>query len=151
MRFLLIDDEEYKRERISDFIANVLPSAGVVCALSVQEGLQVIKKNAIDLILLDMSLPIFSYSINEQGFQHNSYGGKDILDFLDSFEFYIPVIVITAFDRFGSEANALTLGELDEELKREYSNVYKGSVWYNSLEDSWQERLSNLINSIFNI
>ncbi|SMB79553.1 response regulator receiver protein [Hymenobacter roseosalivarius DSM 11622] len=147
MELLLIEDNEHKSLRIQEFLNNALKNTKVTTASSVQAGLQKIRASAPDLILLDMSLPAFTYTNNDNGFQHSSYAGKDILEYLDSFEINIPVIVITAFTTFGEQKNALTLEELDSVFVKDYPEYYIGSVWYSSLEDGWKSKLLTLINS----
>lgn len=150
MNILFIEDDEHKMARVRELILSEWPLYIVDIAKSVQEGLQIIRKTKLDLVLLDMSLPIFNYSANENGFKHSSYGGEDILDFMENYEINVPVIVITAFDRFGSDTNATTLNDLNTRYFKEYAQIFVGSVWYSSLEDVWQNELLRMIYDIKN-
>ncbi|WP_303312786.1 response regulator [Hymenobacter sp. BT730] len=151
MKILLIEDDEHKWERLKNFLESTLEFPELILAKSVQEGLTSLRHFVPDLMVLDMSLPVFTYSAKEQGFQHSSYAGKDILEHLFHFDINVPVIIFTAFDRFGDDNNAVTLSELDLEFKRDYPEQYVGCVWYNSLEDGWQDELLKLINQKFKI
>lgn len=148
MRILLIEDNEHKGARIAEFILDSMQDIEFKTASSVQEGLKRISHDHPDIILLDMSLPAFNYTANDNGFQHSSYAGKDILEYLDSFEIDTPVIVITAFTTFGEDKNALTFDELHSKFMKDYPDYYIGSIWYSSLEDSWKNKLLSLIKSI---
>ncbi|GEM_PF-1285506 len=148
MTVLLIEDESHKAERIKNILSAQYKNLNLIEASSVQEGIEFLQRELPQLILLDMSLPIFPYSPQESGFQHNSYGGEDILEYLDVHEIMIPVVVITAFDKFGNSANALTLNDLDQKYRRTFGDIYIGAILYSPVEDSWQSALKTAIENI---
>jgi len=149
MKILLIEDDAHKADRIIHFLYSNYEYSELDLAKSVQEGIEKLKASSPSIILLDMSLPVFAYDSREQGFMHNSYAGEDILEHLDNFDIEIPVIVITAFDRFGDEKNAYTLEQLNNKLKFNYSNNYLGAVSYNPIDNDWQRELLNFISISF--
>lgn len=150
MRLILVEDDEHKERRIEEFINSVFTNVILTKARSIQSGIKALEAYIPDLILLDMSLPVFDYSPGEQGFQHLSYGGRDIMDYIDGYDMQVPVIVVTAFNRFGDETDAFSLEELGTQLGKEYPNLYSGIVWYNALEDIWKNQLISLIDKALN-
>ncbi|WP_092743777.1 response regulator [Hymenobacter psychrophilus] len=145
MNLLLVEDNEHKSARIQEFLHSAVPRVDIVCAQSVQEGLKRIRERIPDIVLLDMSLPAFNNTIHDSGFKHTSYAGKDVLEYLDSFEIEVPVIIITAFTTFGADKNAFSLEELNAKFTADFPDHYVGTVWYSSLEHNWKEKLLELI------
>lgn len=145
MRILLVEDDSHKREEVVAFILKLQLDCIVETANSIQTGIDAVRRSAADLVLLDMSLPVFDYSVTEDGFKHVSFGGRDFLDFLERATIQTKVIVLTAFDRFSEGADAVTLEKLSEELCREFPDHYVGSIWYSTLHDDWKARLAELL------
>lgn len=147
MTLLLIEDNEHKSARIQEFLHSALTSVEIVCAQSVQEGIKKIRAWVPDIVLLDMSLPAFNNTLQDNGFKHSSYAGKDVLEYIDNFEIEVPVIIITAFTTFGSDKNAFSLEELNAKFTADFPDHYVGTVWYSSLEHKWKEKLIELIHT----
>lgn len=148
---LFVEDDEHKMFRVVAFLKNKFNDFQIEIARSVQGGLRYLQSHHPELIILDMSLPVFDYSTEERGFQHLAFGGKDILEYLDSLERAIPVIVLTAFEQYGSGKTAVTLEELHQNLLSEFPEQYIGHVWYSALEDKWQDELYTLSKKAFQI
>lgn len=147
MNILLIEDNEYKSARIQEVIYSSLTFVNITSARSIHESLKKIREQVPDVVLLDMSLPTFNNTVHDSGFQHSSYAGRDVLEYLDNFEIEVPVIVITAFTTFGSDENALSLEELNTRFIADFPDHYIGAVWYSSLEHNWKESLLTLIHT----
>ena len=64
MEILLIEDNEHKKARIEKLLTQALIKPVLSFASSVQEGLKFLRNRKPDLILLDMSLPVFNYSVS---------------------------------------------------------------------------------------
>jgi hypothetical protein len=56
----------------------------------------------------------------------------------------VPTIVVTNFDRFGEEAEEVTLSELKIELGQRFID-YVGTVHYRSNVDDWKSQLRHLV------
>jgi CheY-like chemotaxis protein len=144
---LVIEDDEHKLERMLAFLRGLVlhTDLSIEVARSVRSGIECLIRFIPDLILLDMSLPVFDYSPRERGFQHLSYGGRDILDFLDEQDNCVPVVIVTAFETFGRDTEAMNLTELNVLLLNQYPDLYRGTVSYGALQDVWQEDLTRII------
>lgn len=140
MKMLLIEDDDYKAAQIVDFL-NPVHSIKVVKAY--QSGLRAIMSEQFDILLLDMSMPSFELST-----RHRSFGGKDILFEMRRKNVEIPTIVVTQYSVFDVERENVTLSQLDEQLKKEFDDVYYGMVHYNAASIDWTGKLQKIIESV---
>jgi hypothetical protein len=98
-----------------------------------------------DLLLLDMTLPIFDISENEDGFDTEPFAGEKILREMKRRQIVIPTIVVTQFETLGEANERLSLAELRDRLKRDYPGTYKGTIYYSPGESGWNTELAQLL------
>ncbi len=149
MDILLIEDENDKINHIKSYIKSTFDNIFVDVAKSYTSGVAKIYTKTLDLILLDMSLPL--NDINEDNIEENefeTFGGIDILDEMKRVNKKIKVVVITAFDILGEDEKQINLSQLDEEMKQNYKDIYLGCIHYNSSAIEWKEYLYEYINKI---
>ncbi|TFG38964.1 MAG: sigma-54-dependent Fis family transcriptional regulator, partial [Candidatus Aminicenantes bacterium] len=91
---LVIDDEPV----LQDVLGTLLRGAGFDyhCATSAAEGLQQIRDEDIDVVLLDLMLP--------------DRPGLELIPEIKSFDPHLPVVVITAYSSVESAIEAMRLG-----------------------------------------
>ncbi|UHS55579.1 response regulator [Agrobacterium vaccinii] len=148
MKFLLVEDDENKREQIVRWVAELYPDAEFTLARSLQSGVRAVKENAVECVLLDMTLPNYDVGPEEPGGRKtHSFGGRELLKQMDRFDIDIPVIVITQFETFGKSPDAMDLGELDVQLAKEHRN-YIASIYYHASMHGWKEKLRICISGI---
>jgi CheY-like chemotaxis protein len=143
MRILLIEDDENKRNQILAFLKATYTLLELDLAGSYQSGLKRLLVGAYDIVLLDMTIPTFDVTGVDDGGRPQAYGGRELLRQMSRRGILTPVLVITQFDRFGEHRNAVTLEQLDAMLRREHSNLYRGSVHYDSSLEGWKEELAS--------
>lgn len=137
-----------KLQRVQEVVRNVIPDAQVDVTKSLNSALRILLSKKFDLILLDMSLPTFDISEEEDGGRPQGYGGKEILRQLKRKKIVAPVILVTQFDSFGEGSKSQNLKELSDELTRNYSSLYKGAVYYNSAVEEWKNLLQKKLNDV---
>jgi len=143
MNILIIEDDKIKLERLVSFFK----SETVSIKESYHSGLrELIQKNDIDLLILDMSLPLWEGTEQGSGENNEQFGGTNILRELKRRKRNIPVILVTMFDVFAD--GSLTFQQLNAQLSELYSPFYKGGVFYNASEDKWKYDLENLVNQV---
>lgn len=144
MKVLIVEDTDVKLEQlISFFTANY--NADITQAKSFKNGSSEIKNGEFDIIILDMSMPTYDISEGDRGGGLRHFAGRDLLSKI-SRKGNTPVIVITRFDVLGPEDNKISLAEYDKRLTKEFSNNYRGYVFYDEASTSiWMNRLKNLI------
>jgi CheY-like chemotaxis protein len=148
MRVLLVEDDENKRSQVSAFVRETAPHIQLEIARSLQSGLAIVRASpAPDLILLDMTLPTYDVGPDEPGGQIHPLGGRQFLAQMDRFDINVPVVVVTQFETFDEDRDAMTLRDLDVELRKRFANVYKGTVYYHAAIADWKELLLRYITS----
>lgn len=146
MKILYVEDEEVKAKEVLD----VLNNKGIInFRKSLNSGLAAIQEETFDLILLDMSLPLYDYSsVDENENDFETFAGIDILEELDRKGRDDKVVIITAFDILGEGENEITMVQLDEELQEEYEDVYLGLIYYDSSSLEWRRSLKKLLEEL---
>lgn len=133
-RILVVDDSSLNREMLADFVD--LLGHDALLAENGQVGLDRIKKDAPDIILLDLDMPVMS--------------GLELLSVLASDEAYkhIPIIVISGRDDMEHMTGAIALGATDFLSKPFNPTILearlKSSIEKKDLRDRERELLSSL-------
>lgn len=136
-KILIVDDENLKSEQIKSFLSRTIKHVEFDTAMALNEGLLKAIRNKYDLILLDMSLPIFD---KEESSNFNSYGGIDFLKEMKRKRSNKPVLVITQYELLGEGLYQRTAHSIDEECKNTFDN-YNGMIIYSSIDNSWEKDL----------
>ncbi len=146
MKVLIVEDDDHKRSDLEEFVREYYDVKELLTARSFQSGIRSILGNSPDFVFLDMTMRNFDRTLTEDGGRPHPFAGREILRQMQRSRVSIPVLVVTHFDRFGEEANFVTLEELTEELSSKFSN-YIGTVHYRSNVDDWKPALTELIGS----
>lgn len=147
---ILIEDDSKKIEDIKEYVTKQLGCEIFTVKESYQSGIREILQNDYDLLLLDMSIPTFDKTPVESGGPYEKFGGYKVLREIIRKKRPVKTILITMFDDFGESDLSITLSQIDQSLKQEFSNVYLGSVFYHARENKWQEDLKTIIQEIQN-
>jgi DNA-binding NarL/FixJ family response regulator len=145
MRILLIEDDINKMRRIAAEIREFCGEAEIIESRSYRSGLQALMSDSFEFVLLDMSLPTFDITEDEDGFQVDPFSGRNILAEMDRKGIKAQTVVITMFETFGEGDDLMTLEELDKDLAQSYPTIYCGAIYYNSAEVNWKESLKKLM------
>jgi len=147
---ILIEDDSKKIEDIKEYVTKQLGCEIFTVKESYQSGIREILQNDYDLLLLDMSIPTFDKTPEESGGSYEKFGGYKVLREIIRKNRPVKTILITMFDDFGESDLSITLSQIDQSLKQEFSNIYLGSVFYHARENKWQEDLKTIIQEIEN-
>ncbi len=148
MKILLAEDDLHKSEQIRKLTIAILPTAELFEARSFRSSVRSLRSRAFDLVLLDMSMPAFDITDDEDGGRHDPYAGREVLSEMERFRIFVPVIVITQFDRFGSGERATTLEDLDSMLRSKFPRNYSGYVFFDAMTETWRDALRVQILSV---
>lgn len=133
MEILYVEDEQNKAHQVMQVIKDNIPSANIYLRNSYNAALMEINRETLDLVLLDMSLPLYDISKcmeYEEDNDFETFAGIDLLEELVRLDSTKKVIIITAFDVLGEDDNRINLMQLDQKMKSEYRNNYRGTVIY---------------------
>jgi DNA-binding NarL/FixJ family response regulator len=145
VKILLIEDDINKMRSIAAEIRRVQGDAEIIEAKSYQSGMRNLMSQPFDFVLLDMSLPTFDISQDEDGFQVDAFSGRNILAEMERKGVNVRTAVITMFETFGEGEDLMTLEELDNDLAQRYPAIYCGTIYYNSSQVNWKESLQKLL------
>jgi DNA-binding NarL/FixJ family response regulator len=145
MQILIVEDDEYKRRKVADLVADVLPNALISEARSLHSGLRALTSSDHDLAILDMTMPTFDISAEEDGGRPQAYAGRELLRHMRRRNVQTPVVVLTQFDRFGEEAEFSTLADLDADLRMQHAGNYRGAIFYDTVYESWRSELAEFL------
>jgi CheY-like chemotaxis protein len=151
MKILLVEDDEEKAKKISEFIATDFAGSHVSLAKSFASGLRaaITECASLDVILLDMSMPNYDVSVQEPGGgAQESFAGRDMLAQMRLRGLSIPTVVITMFASFGKEETRKSLEQLAAELHDKYAPTFRGVVYYNPMQEGWREALRKHLRNI---
>src|SRR4051794_17674841 len=123
-KILLIEDDDKKIKDIAEFINGRYDNKSLIIKKSYQSGLKELIQGNYDLLLLDMSIPTWEKSIEESGGDYEKFGGYKILREIIRKNIQVKTILITMFDDFGESDTSITLNQLNEILKEEFSNFF---------------------------
>lgn len=146
MNILYVEDEEVKAKEV---LASLDERYNVDLRKSLSKGLSAIQEKQYDLVLLDMSLPLYDYdSEDEDENDFETFAGIDILEELIRKSRNDKVVVITAFDILGEGENEITMLQLDENLQEEYKEIYLGLIYYDSSSLEWRRNLQSILEDL---
>jgi len=141
MKILIVEDDENKRNHLTNFIMAEFPDFEISTAKSYQSGLRALVGFEYELVLLDMTMPTFDIDINEEGGRPQAYAGRELLRQMRRRNIETPVLIVTQFDKFGDSTSSITLKELDLKLKKEHQDNYLGAIYYNVTFSDWKKEL----------
>lgn len=147
MRILLIEDELTKEQDIVNFLSETNSVESIMVRRSITSGVIEIRENQYDVILLDMSLPIYDnedvkYMENNE---FETFGGNFVLDELDRIDYRAKVIVITAFDKLGEGQRQIGLSQVEEGLLKDFPDIFAGTVFYDASSIEWKKKLKEFL------
>lgn len=145
MKILLIEDDVNKRNSISQLLVKHWPEISIVNKSSRQSGLRACVTDDFDLLLLDMSLPLYEVSSSESGYEFRHFAGLEIMEELTRYGKSVPTVVITQFEVFGEAESRMSFRELVVELEKRFIDTFKGAVFYSAASTAWEKELIELL------
>lgn len=140
---LFIEDNKTKSEEIKKYLITELKIENVVIKESFVGGLKEIFTHNYDLLLLDMSLPVRDDDNMINDFLQ--LGGHKILSEMKRKKKTIPTIVVTMYSEFNTGNSLLDLDNISQIIEKDFSEFYKGYVYFSSQNIIWQSELKKLI------
>lgn len=143
MKILIIEDDKIKIDKLSTLLAG----NEIIISEAFQPGLMELRQNYFDLLILDMTMPLWERTKNDISQHYEQLGGEKILREMKRKNITIPVILFTMFDKFPIGDEIVTFNQINEKYLEHY-DFYVGGVYYDSIQDNWKTELQLLINSL---
>lgn len=146
MRMLIVENDPIKSNQVLSFLEDDLNISKeyIVIKRSFQSGLEAVLTMPFDLLILDMSIPTFDITESDDGGETLDRGGEIILQEMEREGVIIPALILTQYEEFDN----ISLEEIDNGLRMEYSRFYLGCIYYNIAEDKWQNDLKETIEKL---
>ncbi len=144
MNILIVEDNKNKLAQVSLFLKEYYPDCIIEYVESFKAGVNKVYENKWDLIILDITLPIYTVTPIEDGGAAKPVGGKEIMKRMLNRHVFIPVIVITLFETF--DGGKISLDSLNKEFEKDFSKIWRGTVFYES--DDWRIDLKKTLDKM---
>lgn len=149
VEFILIEDDDFKKNKVLDFLSEKFHERDIPCAKSVTSALALLKLiQGKHVVLLDMSLPTYDQESQLDTGRPQGFGGIDILRYMEFIGDERKVIIITQFDNFTVNGENISLQDISERLRIEFTDSCIGVVQFDVISDSWKNELLELIKSV---
>lgn len=145
MNILIIEDNEFKRKKLYDFLINLEYISNIDTAFSYSSGLRKCLNNDYDLLILDMSMPTYDKNSTETGGRFRTYGGREIVRQLQRKKKIKSFIIVSQYPKFSENDETLSLEEIGNSLSETLSEEYIGLVFYDTSSAVWKAELEKLI------
>ena len=140
MRVLIVEDDANKMKALSDFLGEY-PVVDIVTRMSYHSSILTLLKEPFDLVLLDMTIPLYDITPRDTGGRPLPLGGRDILFTISRKKIQTKVIVVTQYESF----EGTSLSQLEHDLRDSFPNLYCGSVYYKTTQNLWKEQLNKIL------
>ena len=148
MRVLLVEDIEYKRDKVITLLKSLSEEIILDIAKSYVTGVNAIIDNSYDLVILDMSLPTYDKGPTENGGRFRVYGGKDIIRKIMRTSNCPEVVVLTQHTTFGEVGEQKNTDTLSEELKNIMGGKFSGIINYDTTKPQWKEEITRIVKGL---
>jgi CheY-like chemotaxis protein len=141
MKVLLVEDDENKKSQILEYYQGQFPGDELLCEDSMVGGLRTARKERPQFVILDMTLPNYSISSGQGYNPMRPFGGRDFLRQLQRLSIGAQAVVLTQFETFGVPPDQVDLQSLNRELRKDFPELFLGSIYYHASKSSWQSEL----------
>jgi len=142
MKVLLVEDDENKKSRILEYYEGQFPGDELLSEDSMVGGLRTARKERPQFVILDMTLPNYSISSGQGYNPMRPFGGRDFLRQLQRLSIGARAVVLTQFETFGVPPDQVDLQSLNRELRKDFPELFLGSIYYHASKSSWQSELA---------
>ena len=148
MKILLVEDIEYKRDKVIGLLESISADVSVDVAKSYVSAVNSATSTTYDLIILDMSLPTYDKGPNENGGRFRVYGGKDIIRKLMRGKEHPVVVVLTQHTTFGEIGEQKNTDTLSQEVNALMGSKFIGILKYDSTKPQWKDEIKKVVQDL---
>lgn len=141
-RILLVEDDEIKKEQINSSLSSINNKCKIDNASALNSGLKKLCENEYEVIILDMSLPIFERGSSKR---FDTFAGISFLDEMKRINNNTPVVILTQYSTFSDDNNNdYSLDEIKQQCLYEYSN-FIDVIYYMDIQ--WKDSIKRIMES----
>ena len=142
---LLVEDDQFKREKIIDALKSQGLADGLVLASSVHMAVRELEEHAFDLIILDMALPSHTVGPGESPPNSMLSGGMEVIMELSYRGRNDPLIVLTQYPEIEIEGELLDLERSASKLKEMFGSLVRATILYEHQGEEWKRLLDQAL------
>jgi ActR/RegA family two-component response regulator len=140
MRILLVEDDRYKSAAIIHWLNSEFRDVAVDLADSYRDGCILALRGTYDFLVLDMALPAHT-TFAGNGKDPIVNGGELIIREMLDEDVPFNALILTQYETFNGE----TIEAIEERLMEFCGDRFWGCISYNSQDDSWKNKLKEII------
>lgn len=146
---LLVEDSSHKRSRISEFLKTLDLDIKIAEAFSFTSGCRALEAgHDFRLVLLDLSLPTYDKTGEDDGGRFRTFGGREIARKVIRRNSKVKLLFVTQYESFPEGGRSYTFDAIKDQLKEECGTNYAGMVRYDSAKASWKEELHKALRAV---
>ncbi|ACH65337.1 hypothetical protein VFMJ11_1725 [Aliivibrio fischeri MJ11] len=146
-KILLIEDGEYKSERVMDFLRHEAEIKSVTLRQSYSSAVKELVDGDYDFAVIDMSLPTFDQNSGEISDDFRAFAGLDIARQIVRRKIDIEFIFLTQYQSLTDDSNSMNIQDIDLLASDKYEGKYQGCIYYEHAGSSWKEHLKKVLTS----
>lgn len=146
MIIVLVEDDQQKLEYVKAEILKSLPNAKIVTAASYKSGVIAAKREPLDLLIVDMTLPTVDRKKRDRGYKELPFGGEELLTELNDDGLFPRCILISSFESFVHGQSRRTFVSIAEGVEKVMGNKLLGAIHYEGPSaQAWRQRLGDVL------
>lgn len=149
-RILIVEDNPVKLDKIVSLFESIVLDLDIDEAESFNSAWSKLQlnKGKYDLIILDLSLPLFDASISNNSNEFRVLGGKELASKLVKRKVKTPFIFLTAYSVFDDKVYKYTFEDLKNELTEKYPEQCLGFIYFNNKSSEWRQEIEMSIKGL---
>lgn len=144
-RVLLVEDSDYKRSRVQEFVVSILPGVHLDVAASFNSAAQALDTGRYELVVMDISLPTYDRSPVESGGRFRALGGRELARKIVRRRLQSRIVFLTQFDSFSDDVHSHNLKSLADTLRADCGAQFAALIYFDSSTSSWKEQLERVL------
>lgn len=149
MKILIVEDDDYKLERIKAFAAQELGDVTFKTSESLKEALEAIAENVYDLVFVDMAIPSHP-TIAGQGTPVSfNTGGLEIIMELAAIGRADPCIIITQYPDIEISGEYIPVSQVKNKIPELLECEVAACILYDEDNDNWKNELKIVLGELF--
>jgi DNA-binding NtrC family response regulator len=147
-KILIIEDNDYKREKVYLCVKENFPDAEVIEARSFTSGWKALNQETYKLVCLDMSLPSVDKSEVESGGKFRDFGGRELAQKCKRRGLNVKFVVLTQHKNFSFNNTNLSLAILQDEIEEQFGEMCMGFLFFSNKSSTWKKKLVTILREI---
>lgn len=148
MKILIIEDDDYKLERIKTFAKKEFNSVVMTTSENLKVALEAIAEDSYDLIFVDMAIPSHPTKAGQGTPVQFNTGGLSVLMELAAMNRKDPCIIITQYPDIEISGEYIPLDQVKEKLPLLLECEVMACIFYDEDNDVWQDELTAVFKDV---